>query len=116
MIAGEWKTVLIDQSVDDDLSSEVDLGANYEFLTVLIPTLDGSHTTTVHIAKASGGTFYPIYQLDADGAGDFTQITIGVATSHALTFRIGGVQYIKVKVGTGVSTDKTFYVRGFNRE
>ena len=93
MIAGLWKSVLIDKAVDDDLSSEVDLGANYEFLMVLIPTLDGAHTTTVHIAMASGGTFYPLYQLDADGAGDFTQITTGVTTTHAVTFRIGGVQW-----------------------
>lgn len=114
MIAGAWKTVLIDQSVDDDLSSEVDLGDNFEFLTVLIPAITNS-TVTVHIAKESGGTFFPMYALDDDATGDFTHATTQATTTHAVIFRIGGVQHIKISTGSSQSGDETFYVRGFNR-
>lgn len=116
MLASAWFPVLIDQSVDDDLSEEVDLEGNYEFLTVIQPTLDGAHTVTVHITMTPGGTYYPIYQLDNDATADFQQKTTGLATARSLVFRIGGVQFIKIAVGTGVTTDKTFYVRGFNRD
>jgi len=115
MIPTKWHSALVDQDVDDDLSEEVDLQGNFEFLTVIQPELDGAHTVTVHIAMTSGGTYYPIYQLDDDTAADFEQITSGLATARSMVFRIGGAQFIKIVVGTGVSTDKTFYVRGFNR-
>jgi len=115
MIPTKWHSALIDQSADDDLSEEVDLQGFFEFLTVIQPELDGAHTVTVHIAMNSGGTYYPIYQLDNDTAADFQQITTGLATARSLVFRIGGAQFIKVAVGTGVTTDKTFYARGFNR-
>lgn len=115
MIPTAWLSALIDQDVDDDLSEEVDLDGNFEFLTVIQPELDGAHTVTVHIAMSAGGTYYPLYQLDNDTAADFEQITTGLATARALVFRIGGAQFIKIAVGTGVTTDKTFYVRGFNR-
>jgi len=115
MIPTKWHSALVDQSVDDDLSEEVDLKGSFEFLTVIQPTLDGAHTVTVHIAMSSDGTYYPVYQLDDDAAADFQQITTGLATARSLVFRIGGAQFVKVAVGTGVTTDKTFYVRGFNR-
>ncbi len=116
MIGSPWKIALIDIDVDDTLSPEVDLGADYEFLMVLIPTITSS-TVTVHVAKASGDTYFPVYRLDDDSTGDHPQITTAVATAHALTFQIGGVQYIKIKCDTSqTSTDKTFRVRGFNRE
>ena len=115
MLATKWYSALVDQSVDDDLSEEVDLQGNFEFLNVIQPTLDGAHTATVHIAMESGGTYYPIYQLDNDTAADFQQITTGLATARSLIFRIGGAQFVKIVLGTGVTTNKTFYVRGFNR-
>lgn len=115
MLPTTWLAALIDQDVDDDLSGEVDLGGNFEFLNVIQPELDGAHTVTVHIAMSAGGSYYPVYQLDDDTAADFQQITSGLATTRSVVFRIGGVQFVKVAVGTGVSTDKTFYVRGFNR-
>lgn len=115
MTPSSWKDALIDQSVDDDLTSAVDLKADYEFLTVIIPTLDGAHTTTVHVGRSEDGTFYPAYTLDGDSTGDHAEITTGATTTHSVIFRIGGYRYIKLMVSTGVTTDKTFYVRGFNR-
>jgi len=115
MIPTKWLPALIDYATDPDNSEEVDLGGHFEFLTVIIPTLAGSYTTTVHIAKESGGTYYPCYQLDIASAADFAQLTSGATTAHAVIFRIGGAQFIKVVSGTSLGADITFYVRGFNR-
>lgn len=115
MIPTGWKAALLDFSVDADNSEEVDLEGAYEFLTVIIPTLAGSYTTTVHVAMTAGGTYYPLYMFDTAAVGDFAQITDGATTPKAITFRIGGAQYIKVVSGTSLSADITFYVRGFNR-
>ena len=116
MITSEWKTALVDVSVDDDLSAEVDLGGNYEFLTVIQPTLEGAHTVTVHVAMSTGGTFYPIYALDGDSTGDHAQITTGSATTRMYAFNIGGMQYVKIAIGTSQQANATFYVRGTDRE
>ncbi len=115
MLPTNWLPALLDYSEDTTKSEEVDLDGLYEFLTVIIPTLAGSYTTTVHIAMTSGGTYYPIYQLDIASAADFEQLTTGATTAHAVTFRIGGAQFIKVVSGTVLGADITFYVRGFNR-
>lgn len=114
MIPSAFKDALIDISADDDLSAEVDLGANFEFLTVLVPTITSS-TVTVHVSDKSGGTFYPIYKHKQEAVADTAQVTTAETTSKSITFRIGGVQFIKIACGTGQGTDRTFLVRGFNR-
>lgn len=116
MFGTGWIPVLIDQDVDADNSEECNLERDYEFLTVIQPELDGAHTVTVHVAMGAGGDYYPIYHLDADETGDLAQISASLATARLLTFRIGGAQFIKIVVGTSVSSDKTFYVKGFNRK
>ena len=115
MLPSAWKDATIIYLTDTTASAEVGLGGAYEFLTVIIPELAGSYTTTVHIAYESGGTFYPLYMFDTAAVGDFAQITDGATTTKALTFRIGGVQYIKVVSGTALGANITFKVRGFNR-
>ena len=116
MIPSPWETATVDISVDANLSTEVDLGKPYEFLTVLIPTITNS-TVTVHISESAGGTYFPLYVFDSDATGDFTHATSAATTTHAITFWIGGVRYVKVNCGsTQTTTDKVFKVRGFNRE
>ncbi len=116
MIPTAWKTALVDISDDDTLSTEVDLQGYYEFLMVLIPTITSS-TVTVHVSETSGGTYFPVYVFDGNATGDFAHATTAATTTHAIPFRIGGAQFIKIKCGsTQTTTDKTFRVRGFNRE
>ena len=86
------------------------------FVTVIQPTLDNAATLTVHGAMKSGGTFFPFYILDPDSAADFAQLTTGSATTRIIMFRIGGLQYIKVVVGTNATSNQTFYVKGTDRE
>jgi hypothetical protein len=112
-VFGPWKTATLAYATDDDLTPEVDLEDNYEYMTCLIPTIESS-TVTVHVAKSSGGTFFPMYEFDDDQTGDFAHATTAATTTHAVIFRVGGCQFIKISLGTGQTADRTFYVRGFN--
>lgn len=117
MLTSRWKTALIDVSVDVHLSAEVDLGGNYEFLTVIQPELPENHATTVHISTTSGGTFYPIYSLKGIDVDDHAQTTSSLDTARMIVFNISGAQYIKMYVAiTNLTADATFYVRGTDRE
>lgn len=116
MTASQWYSALLDVDVDADATEEVDLEGNYEFMTVIIPTLGQASTLEAQIAMTSGGTFYPVWHWDADAAGDFLGQTSSITTTRAITFPIGGAQYVKVGVaGSDMSSDVTFYVRGYNR-
>ena len=115
MIPSEWFDAVITFATDPNNSAEVNLRASYEYLTVLIPTLSNASITTVHISNTSGGTFYPVYQFDADATADFAHATTDADTSKAATFRIGGAQYIKVVTDDNQTANTTFKVRGFNR-
>ena len=115
MLPSEWLDAIVDISDDDTLSTEVNLLRDYEFLTVLIPTIDSS-TVTVHISETAAGTYYPLYVMDGNATGDFVHTTGAETTSKAITFRIGGARYIKIKCGSTQTSDRTFRVRGFNRD
>ncbi|KKN29859.1 hypothetical protein LCGC14_0839880 [marine sediment metagenome] len=116
MLASEWKPALLDISVDADATEEVDLGADYEYMTVIVPTLTQASTLEAQIARESGGTFYPMWRWDGNSATDLVGTTSSITTTRALTFYIGGAQFVKVGVaGTNMSSDLTFYVKGFSR-
>jgi len=110
---GPWKDALVDISADDDLSLEVDLGALFEELLVLVPTITSS-TVGVNVSEAASGTYYPLYILDDDATGDFLSASTAGTATKALLFRIGGVQFIKITCGSGQAADRTFRVRGLN--
>jgi hypothetical protein len=55
-IYGEWKDALIDVSVDNDLTAEVDLGRDYDYMQIVIPTIDSAQVS-VQVAEKSDGTY-----------------------------------------------------------
>ena len=115
MLTSEWKSAVITYATDDDLTAEVDLGDNYEFLTVLIPTIN-SATVSIHVSDTTGGTFYPVHDwLDNDADNTVLVATTDGTGGISATFRIGGVQYIKVATSAAQSANRTFKVRGFSR-
>jgi hypothetical protein len=111
---GAWKTGLIDQDVDDDLTAEIDLGADFEEVLVLMPAITSS-TITIHVSNVSGGTFYPMHQLDADATGSYASATTAGTAAKAVIFPCGA-QYIKISAGSSQAADRTFYVRGLSRK
>ena len=117
MLTSSWYSALLDISVNADATEEVDLGGSYEFITVIVPTLTQASTLEAQIAMTTGGTFYPMWRWDGNSATDLVGTTSSITTTRAITFYIGGAQYVKVGVaGTDMSADLTFYVRGFSRE
>ena len=96
MITSTWLDAVLTFGTDTKVTAEVDLQGSYENLTVIIPTLNSASKVTVHISDASGGTFYPLHMFDTNAVGDFAQSTDDLTTAKAITFKIGGAQYIKV--------------------
>lgn len=113
MLPSAWKDAVITFATDAKVSAQVDLGGAYEFLTVIIPTLSNAATTTVHISDADGGTFVGLYMFDEAAVGDYAQLTDDADTTKAITYRIGGAQYIKVVVDGDQTANTTFKVRGY---
>ena len=120
---GPWKSVLIDidratEFSGDDVdqySAVFDLESDYEFVTVMIPTVT-SATTGVCVQRndAVATVPLPVYEFDDDATGDFLHATTAATTSHVVSFRIGGFQFGRIKMGANQAADRTFYVRGYN--
>lgn len=99
---GEWKNAVITIATDDDLSAEVDLGNNYEFMQIILPTLT-SCQVSVQVSDTTGGTFVDL------GNSQTTDTTTG---GYATTFKLGGYQFIKVKTSAAQGANRTIKVRG----
>jgi len=128
MKVSEWKTVTLDYDrasdgfTDEDVdrfTELVDMGEAYEFLTVLIPALDASGTVSVRIQKDEKVTTNPFAVhgfLDSDADNTVLQASTSGAGGIAVTFHIGGAQYLRLYVAADQTANRVFYVRGFNRE
>ena len=106
-VLGTWKTVTFTGTT----SAEVDLGRDFARVLVLIPTIADS-TTTIHVAIASGGTFFPMYKHKPEDDGDTEQMTTARTNTKAIMFDCGA-QFIKIVCGS-TQTAETFYVRGLD--
>ena len=98
---GEWKVATISQ--DGTSSDEVDLGRDYDYLEIQIPTLI-SCTIKLQVAEKSEGTFRDL--------GDAVTTDAGTHNYHDV-FSLGGWQFIKVVSSeTQTGSDKLIRVRG----
>ncbi len=98
---GSWKAATI--SAGGTSSLEVDLGRDYDYLEIQIPTLV-SCTIKLQVAEKTGGTFYDLGDGVTTSAGTF---------NYADVFILGGWQFIKVVASvTQTSTDRLIRVRG----
>jgi len=89
---GEWLAATIAKSASS--SAEVNLGKEFDFLEIQIPTID-SATIKIQVAETSGGTFYDL------GAG----VTTPSGThNYADVFNLGGYQFIKVVASAAQTT------------
>ena len=97
----DWKAATIVAGTKS--SAEIDLGREYDFLGIIIPTLVSS-TIKIQASETQGGTFYDL----GDG------ITTDAGThNYADVFYLGGYQFIKVVASeTQTATDRLIRVRG----
>ena len=109
-IEGNYGPWLTDTIASGTTTGEINLRNNFKRVIVMVPTIT-SGTITVHVAKASDGTYFPMYALDDDATGDFAHATSAATNTKAVIFEIGGAQYIKVVFGASQST-LTVTVRG----
>ena len=124
MRASGWITATIDIDRDteftgddvDQFSSLVDLGDNFEFVTVHFDSVITSSTINPWVQKTKALDEVPVVKhvLDDDATGSFAHATSAAVTQVSVTFRIGGYQYLRIRAGTNQSADETFSVRGFN--
>jgi hypothetical protein len=126
MYASEWKTATLDydrvatEFVGDDVdrfTDLVDLGDNYEFLTVFIPTLSAQATIMPYVQRDELIATVPVavHAFDADATGTFAHATSSGAGGIVATFRIGGTRYFRLYAGADQTANRVFYCRGFNR-
>ena len=108
-IMGEWKTTTLTATT---VSAEIDLGRDFARVLVLVPALGDSADVTITMAKESGGTFYPMYRLDADSAVSLEGITSQDQTAKAIIFPCG-LQFIKILCSAS-QTSETFHIRGLD--
>ena len=122
MIAGPIKTALVDidrasEFTGDDVdrfSEVVDLGEDFARVLVWIPALDANGVVSVYVQRDSVISSIPlqVQSFDADATGHFVKGTSSGAGDIAITFDVGGVQYLRVHVAANQAADITFYVRG----
>lgn len=126
MLASGWKTCLVDIDRATEFSGDdktkfsklIDLDDNFEFITVIMPALESTTAVTPYIQMDAAIASVPVpmyffHNIDLDT--DVIQSSVGATGGYALTFRVGGVQHLRIHCGTTQTDDRTFYVRGFNR-
>ena len=99
-IYGEWLAATIASSGTS--SSEVNLGRDFEFLQIQIPTIT-SATLKVQVAESSGGTFYDLGS---------SLTTVAGTGNYATVFKLGGYQFIKIVSSASQGAERLIRVRG----
>ena len=99
---GDWLAATIADEATS--SAEVNLGGNFDYLQIQIPTIDAA-TIKIQVSESSGGTFYDL----GDGI-----TTAAGAHTYADVFKLGGYQFIKVVSSATQSTSEVLIrVRGW---
>src|SRR4030042_5038880 len=94
----------------DQFSDLIDLGDNYEFLQVLCNSVITSATLAPWVQKTNSIAEVPIvlHRLDDDATGSFADATTAAVTQIAIIFRIGAIQYLRLRTGANQAADETF--------
>lgn len=99
-VYGNWRTATIANGAT--ASGEVDLGDNYDFLDVILPTLT-SGTLKVQVSDKSGGTFQDLGK---------SLVVAATTGAYSTVFRLGGWHYVKIVSGAAQAADRSILVRG----
>jgi hypothetical protein len=104
-IWGQWLPATVAKDDNPALSGEVDLGQEFEYLNILIPTID-SADVSLYVSIESGGTYYPL---------DLSTNVFAAATGGLMTtFDLGGYRFIKILCSaTQTTAAVAFKVRGY---
>lgn len=98
-----WQDVAI--ACNTTTSSAVDLGNNYEYLNVHVPTIDAGEVK-IYVSDTLAGT----YAADNLTTASHSTSTGGFFT----TLGLGGYRYIKIVTENQTTATVTFNIRGWN--
>ena len=99
-IYGEWQAATISSSESE--SSAIDLGRDYDFLSVQIPVMDECNLS-LRVAEQLAGTYYELGKDKATDEETFNRGAIWI---------LGGWRFIKVIASKAQSADRLIRVRG----
>jgi len=102
-VYGQWLDAVITIATSTTVSAAVDLGRDYDYLEVTIPTIDSANIG-FQVCETAGGTYTTLGSGNAivtAGTGGFTT-----------TVNLGGYQFIKVTTSAVQTSNRTFRVRG----
>jgi len=100
-VYGNWLAATI--AINVASSDEVDLGRDYDFIEIQIPTTDAATTIKLQVAEKTGGTFRDL--------GDGVTTAAGTHNYHDV-FRLGGYQFIKVVADNTQDAERLIRIRG----
>jgi len=108
-IYGQWQTVTV-AITPATVSDAINLGLDYEYINIILPTLDPTTTIAVQIGTDPTNSGTITYQALGIGSAAVTATTTGAVDT---TLQIGGYQHIKLVLGTAQAAARTIYVRGY---
>jgi hypothetical protein len=97
-----WNDAVITIATDNTVSAAVKLDKPYEYLNVIIPTID-SATVSLMVAPTEAGTYVTLGQ---------SATTTASTGAFADTFQLGGYQFVKIKTSATQTANRTFQIRG----
>jgi len=101
---GDWLPATIADTATS--SAEVNLGADFEWVQIIIPTIKSANISFT-VSETSGGTF----QALGSGSQAITATTGGFTTVAP----IGGFQFIKVVSSVAQDAERLIRIRGSRR-
>jgi hypothetical protein len=100
-VYGDWQAATI--SAGEYESSAIDLGRDYDHLSMEIPEMDDACKLYLKVAETLAGTYY---ELDKDSMDEDELF------NRADVYRLGGWRYVKVVITDTQPNDKAIRVRG----
>lgn len=117
-IYGSWTAATIASGGVE--SSAIDLGRDYDYVSIQIPVMNGGHLY-IKVAEVTGGTYYnlggdetSLYEMTAfkNVPGDDDAKEDAEVYNRADSFRLGGWRFIKVCCTVPQSAERLIRVRG----
>lgn len=99
-VYGMWKTATI--SANQTVSSVVDLGRDYDYVSVEIPSMD-TCKLYLRVSEIEGGTYYDLGKDTTTNEENF---------GRADVWRLGGWRFIKIVATQPQTSSKAIRVRG----
>jgi len=111
MIIGDWQTIVMNVSVSNVETAEIDLGRPWEVGMLVVPLINTAQIS-FKVAKKTGGTFQALHGTDPVNGDSHQILSTAGAGAMTWTFPLLGFQFIKVVTTNGQDANRSFDVCG----